>query len=207
MRTFYASSQFYRPFWYALVYLCVCVRASQIQTLPLPIAERVGHTSSSLCDCSPLTPLIGNFGMFGLEAQSRPPGLRREQSGRPVHKSDRCTRCHYPPLIIILPVIVPLSASLAVHPAWVQNICTLALWGAGTCSQEDAGLYLLFVSLYARARICISIWVDFFATVMDVVKQQHASVGMTKHRYWPEAHLVNSSELVFFSFFLFSKSY
>lgn len=96
------------------VYVCVCGPDSNAAC---SIAERVGHTSSSLCDCSPLTPLIGNFGMFGLEAQSRPPGLRREQSGRPVHKSDRCTRCHYPPLIIILPVIVPLSASLAVHPA------------------------------------------------------------------------------------------
>lgn len=58
-------------------------------------------------------------------AQTRPPGLCEEQSRRCAHTSDRCTRCHYPPLIIILPVLVILRASLAFYPAWLQNSCSL----------------------------------------------------------------------------------
>lgn len=64
----------------------------------------------------------------------------------------------------------------------------------------------IFVNLrvlpHARASMCISICADFFLTVTDIVNQQHVLVGMTKHRYWPEAHLVKSSELVFSFFFL-----
>lgn len=58
-------------------------------------------------------------------AQTRPPGLCEEQSRRCAHTSDRCTRCHYPPLIIILPVLVILRASLAFYPAWLHNSCSL----------------------------------------------------------------------------------
>lgn len=47
------------------VYVCVC--DCQIQMPPLLIAEWVRHPSPSLCDCSPLTPLIDICGVLSLK--------------------------------------------------------------------------------------------------------------------------------------------
>lgn len=105
------------------VFAFVCVPLS-FQMMSLPIAERVRHPSPSLCDCPLLTPLINICGVMA-GAQTQPPGLCEEQSRRCTHTYDRCTRCHYPPLIIILPVLVILRSSLAFYPAWLQNSCIL----------------------------------------------------------------------------------
>ena len=58
-------------------------------------------------------------------AQTRSAGTWEEHSRIYAHKSDRCMVCHYPPLIITLPVLFILWATLAVL---FRNVCTVTLW-------------------------------------------------------------------------------
>lgn len=108
--------------------VCVCARSGLLALncwmLSLPIAERVQLHSplrSVLCALWLLTADSSHQHcvVYGLE---RRPGRQVEEQSRIyTHKSDRCMVCHYLPLIIILPLLFILWATLAVFPAPTQE--------------------------------------------------------------------------------------
>lgn len=123
---FYGSLPYYRPLWYMLLSVCMCVCVCATQLSDDVIAHsRAGPAPFFFALWLPTADSSHqHLWCVMAGAQTRPPGLCKEQSRRCAHTSDRCTRCHYPPLIIILPVLDILGYSLAFYPAWLQNSCS-----------------------------------------------------------------------------------
>lgn len=149
------------PLWFCAVHFDVCVSVCVCSgplvldcwMLSLPVAEWLQLHS-------PLRSVIAHRWLFSsallcvrLRAQTRPPGIWEEPSRIYTHKSDRCMVCHYPPLIIILPLLFILWATLAVFPARLRNICTVALW-SDRCSWGGTRLLLLWIFCVCRACVC-----------------------------------------------------
>lgn len=108
--------------------VCVCARSGLLALncwmLSLPIAERVQLHSplrSVLCALWLLTADSSHQHCVVYGVERRPGRQVEEQSRIYTHKSDRCMVCHYLPLIIILPLLFILWATLAVFPAPTQE--------------------------------------------------------------------------------------
>lgn len=130
--------------WFYSFYQCVCVRTG-MSTVSVSVCLQ--FSAVGCCHCPQqsesssilpftLCPMIAYRWLLSSAhtalcvwagAQTQPPGKQLEPSRTHTHISDRCMMCHYPPLIIILPLLFILWATLAFFLVYLRSICTVAL--------------------------------------------------------------------------------